>query len=51
MLAVRTGRSSSPLNMGGVPIGAFDDAAVADVLDLPADHEPLYLVPVGYPDR
>jgi len=37
------------LNLGGVPIGAFDDAGIQRVLALPADHEPLYVIPVGYP--
>lgn len=37
------------LGLGSVPIGAFDDAAVARVLHLPSEHSPLYLVPVGYP--
>lgn len=35
--------------LAAVPIGAFVDADVQSVLTLPADHEPLYLVPVGYP--
>lgn len=37
------------LDLGGVPIGAFDDAGIQRVLGLPADHEPLYVIPVGYP--
>ena len=37
------------LGLGGVPIGAFDDDAVARVLDLPEDHEPVYIIPVGAP--
>jgi len=37
------------LDLGGVPIGAFDDAGVQRVLGLPADHEPLYVIPVGHP--
>jgi SagB-type dehydrogenase family enzyme len=37
------------LGLGGVPIGAFDDPGVQRVLSLPADHEPLYVIPVGYP--
>ena len=36
--------------LGAVPIGAFVDADVQSVLALPADHEPLYLVPVGHPE-
>ncbi|HID88179.1 MAG TPA: SagB/ThcOx family dehydrogenase [Anaerolineae bacterium] len=39
------------LGLGSVPVGAFDDAAVARVLNLPADQEPLYLLPVGWPQR
>lgn len=35
------------LGLGAVPIGGFDDRAVARVLALPASEEPLYLVPVG----
>lgn len=35
------------LGMGSVPIGAFDNSAVARVLKLPADQTPLYLIPVG----
>jgi SagB-type dehydrogenase family enzyme len=37
------------LDLGAVPIGAFHDDQVQDVLGLPADHEPLYLIPVGRP--
>jgi SagB-type dehydrogenase family enzyme len=36
------------LGLGSVAVGAFDDAAVARVLDLPSSEKPLYLVPVGY---
>lgn len=36
------------LGLATVPVGAFDDSAVARVLALPADQEPLYLFPVGY---
>jgi SagB-type dehydrogenase family enzyme len=39
------------LELGGAPVGAFDDAAVAQVLNLPADQEPLYLIPIGHPKR
>lgn len=38
------------LGLGAVPIGAFSDRDVQQVLSLPDDHEPLYIVPVGYPD-
>lgn len=37
------------LELGGVPIGAFDDAAVRRVLGLGSGETPLYLVPVGVP--
>ena len=37
------------LGLGAVPIGAFDDDEVQEVLSLPSDHEPLYLIPVGHP--
>ena len=37
------------MELGAVPIGAFDDDAVADVLDLPVGHAPMYLIPVGRP--
>ncbi|MEW6568918.1 MAG: SagB/ThcOx family dehydrogenase [Chloroflexota bacterium] len=37
------------LGLGAVPIGAFDDGEVQRVLGLPADHLPLYLIPVGHP--
>jgi SagB-type dehydrogenase family enzyme len=37
------------LGLGGVPIGAFHDARVQQVLALPEDHAPLYLIPVGRP--
>ena len=37
------------LDLGAVPIGAFIDDKVTEVLSLPADHQPLYLIPVGHP--
>lgn len=36
------------LDLGAVPIGAFRDGKVQEVLGIPADHEPLYLIPVGH---
>ena len=36
------------LGLGAVPIGAFQDEEVQRALGLPADHEPLYLIPVGH---
>lgn len=35
--------------LGAVPIGAFDDARLREVLDLPGDYDVLYLIPVGEP--
>jgi SagB-type dehydrogenase family enzyme len=39
------------LRLGGVPIGAFHDDQVQAALSLPADHAPLYLIPVGHPQE
>jgi SagB-type dehydrogenase family enzyme len=36
------------LGLASVPVGAFDDARVADVLGLPDGEHPLYLLPVGH---
>ena len=38
---------ATALGLGSVTIGAFEDAAVARLLRLPADEVPLYLMPVG----
>lgn len=37
------------LGLGAVPIGAFSDDQVKEVLSLPEDHQPVYLIPVGHP--
>jgi SagB-type dehydrogenase family enzyme len=37
------------LDLGAVPIGAFDDEGVRAALSLPQDHAPIYLIPVGRP--
>jgi SagB-type dehydrogenase family enzyme len=37
------------LDLGAVPIGAFIDDKVKEVLSLPDDHQPLYLIPTGHP--
>jgi SagB-type dehydrogenase family enzyme len=39
------------LGLGAVPIGAFYDDQVQAALSLPPDHEPLYLIPVGHPQK
>jgi SagB-type dehydrogenase family enzyme len=36
------------LELGGVPVGAFRDDAVAGVLDLPKGWMPLYIIPTGH---
>lgn len=37
------------LKLGTVVVGAFDDQEVQRVLDLPTEHEPLLVIPVGFP--
>jgi len=37
------------LKLGGVPVGAFNDEDVAEVLDLPEGWMPLYIIPTGHP--
>ena len=39
---------AAALELYSVPLGAFTDAAVARVLNLPRDVKPLYILPVGY---
>ncbi len=36
------------LNLDAVPIGAFEDDTVTQVLALPLDQQPLYLIPTGH---
>ncbi|MDH3683219.1 MAG: nitroreductase family protein [Acidimicrobiia bacterium] len=39
---------ANAIDLAAVPIGAFDDGAVAEVLALPADLEPRYSLAVGH---
>jgi SagB-type dehydrogenase family enzyme len=40
---------SVALGLGAGIVGAFDDDAVAEALELPSGHEPLLIVPIGHP--
>jgi len=40
---------TAALDLGAVPVGAFDDARMREVLDVSGDHEVLYLIPIGVP--
>ncbi len=40
---------AAALDLGAVPVGAFDDAEIRRLLELPDGHNPLYLIPVGKP--
>lgn len=40
---------SVALGLGAVPVGAFHDIQVHKLLQLPQDHKPLYLIPIGHP--
>ena len=37
------------MDLGGVPVGAFDDERMRKVLGLPDNEDPLYLIPIGHP--
>jgi SagB-type dehydrogenase family enzyme len=37
------------LGLGSVPVGAFKDDQVHQVLGLPPEQRPLYIIPVGFP--
>jgi len=39
---------ATSMGLGSVPVGAFHDELVRQVLDLPDDHRPVYLVTAGH---
>ncbi|OPX23855.1 MAG: hypothetical protein B1H03_00550 [Planctomycetales bacterium 4484_113] len=39
---------AAALGLGAVPIGAFNDERVAEVLELPRGFEPVYIIPTGH---
>ncbi|RPJ48382.1 MAG: SagB/ThcOx family dehydrogenase, partial [Candidatus Latescibacterota bacterium] len=40
---------AAALGLGSAPIGAFHDRAVQELLALPENEEPLYILPIGKP--
>jgi SagB-type dehydrogenase family enzyme len=38
------------LELGTVVVGAFLDVDLAQVMSLPEEQDPLYVMPIGYPD-
>ncbi|XUX01073.1 MAG: SagB/ThcOx family dehydrogenase [Dehalogenimonas sp.] len=42
---------ATALGLGTTAIGAFDDTGVKDVLSIPGDFQPLYIMPVGVPAK
>ena len=40
---------AAALDLGGVPIGAFNDNRVSEIVGLPKNEAPLYLIPIGHP--
>lgn len=38
---------ATAMDLGAVTVGAFDDEQVSEVLNLPEDEQPLYIIPVG----
>jgi len=37
------------LGLGAVPLGAFDDAKVKELLAMPEEERAVYVIPVGVP--
>jgi len=38
---------ATAMGLGAITVGAFHDEAVAKLLNLPQDEQPLYIIPVG----
>ena len=41
---------ATSLGLGAVPVGAFDDSYLQDVMNIPENYIPLYIIPIGYPE-
>jgi SagB-type dehydrogenase family enzyme len=39
------------LGLGSISVGAFVDQDVQNLLPIPDDHKPVYIIPVGYPKK
>lgn len=37
------------MGLGATPVGSFEDEELQDLIDVPNDHAPLYVIPVGVP--
>lgn len=40
---------TTALGLGTVALGAFNDEEVGRILNLPSNHKPLYIMPIGWP--
>jgi nitroreductase len=43
-----TGAKSEAMGLGAGIVGAFNDDKVRQVVNIPPNHEPLLILPVGY---
>jgi SagB-type dehydrogenase family enzyme len=39
------------LELGAVPIGAFEDDKILEILNLSKKYTPIYIIPIGYPEK
>ena len=42
---------ATAMGLGTVPVGAMREEEVSKILSLPADHTPLFLIPIGAPQK